>query len=165
MFKTVLSLQWKEFNRGKSVGGKLVAKIFKWFWIIYFAFMSVMIGIIASAYGGPLMEFPIKENSTAPFEFVNGQLIYFFAYLIVMRYFIQSLPVLNIRALLLTTISKKEIVRFSLLKTVLTYFNILPLFFLVPFTLALSSDVENFDILGLVGWNINLLGLIYLTNF
>ena len=93
MFKTVLSLQWKEFNRGKSVGGKLVAKIFKWFWIIYFAFMSVMMGIIASAYGGPSMEFPIKENSTAPFEFVNGQLIYFFAYLIVMRYFIQSLPV------------------------------------------------------------------------
>ena len=165
MFKTALSLQWKEFNRGKSLGGKLVAKIFKWFWIIYFAFMSVMMGIIASAYGGPSMEFPIKENSTAPFEFVNGQLIYFFAYLIVMRYFIQSLPVLNIRALLLTTISKKEIVRFSLLKTVLTYFNILPLFFLVPFTLALSSDVENFDILGLVGWNINLLGLIYLTNF
>ena len=129
MFKTVLSLQWKEFNRGKSVGGKLVAKILKWFWISYFAFMSVMMGIIASAYGGPSMEFPIKENSTAPFEFVNGQLIYFFAYLIVMRYFIQSLPVLNIRALLLTTISKKEIVRFSLLKTVLTYFNILPLFF------------------------------------
>ena len=165
MFKTVLSLQWKEFNRGKSVGGKLVAKILKWFWIIYFAFMSVMMGIIASAYGGPSMEFPIKENSTAPFEFVNGQLIYFFAYLIVMRYFIQSLPVLNIRALLLTTISKKEIVRFSLLKTVLTYFNILPLFFLVPFTLALSSDVENYDLLGLVGWNIILLGLIYLTNF
>ena len=82
------------------------------FGIIYFAFMSVMMGIIASAYGGPSMEFPIKENSTAPFEFVNGQLIYFFAYLIVMRYFIQSLPVLNIRALLLTTISKKEIVRF-----------------------------------------------------
>ena len=164
MFKTVLSLQWKEFNRGKSVGGKLVAKIFKWFWLIYFAFMSVMIGIIASAYGGPLMEFPLENNSLAPFEYVNGQLIYFFAYLIVMRYFIQSLPVLNIRSFLLTSILKKDIVRFSLLKTILTYFNVLPLFFLVPFTLILASS-GNYDTLGLVGWNINLLGIIYLTNF
>ena len=38
MFKTVLSLQWKEFNRGKSVGGKLAAKIFKWFWYSLFCF-------------------------------------------------------------------------------------------------------------------------------
>ena len=140
MFKTVLSLQWKEFNRGKSVGGKLVAKIFKWFWLIYFAFMSVMMGIIASAYGGPSMEFPLENNSLAPFEYVNGQLIYFFAYLIVMRYFIQSLPVLNIRSFLLTPILKKDIVRFSILKTILTYFNILPLFFLVPFTLTLTAS-------------------------
>ena len=164
MFKTVLSLQWKEFNRGKSVGGKLVAKIFKWFWIIYFAIMSVMIGILASAYGGPSMEFPLENNSLAPFEYANGQLIYFFAYLIVMRYFIQSLPVLNIRSFLLTPILKKDIVRFSLLKTILTYFNILPLFFLVPFTLTLASS-GNYNTLGLVGWNINLLGIIYLTNF
>ena len=49
MFKTVLSLQWKEFNRGKSVGGKLAAKIFKWFWYNLFCFMSLMMGIIASA--------------------------------------------------------------------------------------------------------------------
>jgi hypothetical protein len=164
MFKTVLSLQWKEFNRGKSVGGKLAAKIFKWFWLIYFAFMSLMMGIIASAYGGPSMEFPIEKNSLVPFEYVNGQLIYFFAYLIVMRYFIQSLPVLNIRSFLLTPILKKDIVRFSLLKTILAYFNILPLFFLVPFTLILASS-GNYDTLGLVGWNINLLGIIYLTNF
>ena len=67
MFKTVLSLQWKEFNRGKSVGGKLAAKIFKWFWLIYFAFMSVMIGIIASAYGGPLMEFPTRKQFLSSF--------------------------------------------------------------------------------------------------
>ena len=81
MFKTVLSLQWKEFNRGKSVVGKLVAKIFKWFWIIYFSIMSVMIGILASAYGGPSMEFPLENNSLAPFEYANGQLIYFFCLL------------------------------------------------------------------------------------
>ncbi len=138
MFKMMFSLQWKEFNRGKAVGGKLVAKILKWFGIIYFAFMAFMMGIIASAYGGPLAEFPLEDGTTASFLYVNKQLIYVFVYLIVMRYFVQSLPVLNIKALLLTPLLKIKIVRFSLLKTVFTYFNILPLFFLIPFSFLLS---------------------------
>jgi len=160
----MFSLHWKEFNRGKSVGGKLVAKIFKWLGIIYFAFMAFMMGIIASAYGGPLAEFPLKEDSIAPFLYVNKQLIYVFAYLIVMRYFVQSLPVLNIKALLLTPLLKTKIVRFSLLKTVFTYFNILPLFFLIPFSFLLAQTGK-FDVIGLIFWNINILGLIYVTNF
>ena len=116
MFKLMFGLQWKEFNRGKAVGGKLVGKILKWFGIVYFAIMSFMMGIIVS--------FPIEEDSVAPFLYVNKQLIYVFAYLIVIRYFVQSLPVLNIKALMLTPLLKTKIVRFSLLKTVLTYFNI-----------------------------------------
>ena len=164
MFKMMFSLQWKEFNRGKAVGGKLVAKILKWFGIIYFAFMAFMMGIIASAYGGPLAEFPLEDGTTASFLYVNKQLIYVFVYLIVMRYFVQSLPVLNIKALLLTPLLKIKIVRFSLLKTVLTYFNILPLFFLIPFSFLLASTGD-YDIVGLIFWNINIMGLIYVTNF
>ncbi|MDB4093070.1 DUF5687 family protein [Flavobacteriaceae bacterium] len=160
----MFSLQWKEFNRGKAVGGKLVAKILKWFGIIYFAFMAFMMGIIASAYGGPLAEFPLEDGTTASFLYVNKQLIYVFVYLIVMRYFVQSLPVLNIKALLLTPLLKIKIVRFSLLKTVLTYFNILPLFFLIPFSFLLASTGD-YDIVGLIFWNINIIGLIYVTNF
>jgi len=156
MFKLMFGLQWKEFNRGKAVGGKLFVKILKWLGIIYFALMAFFMGIIAS--------FPIEEDSVAPFLYVNKQLIYVFAYLIVMRYFIQSLPVLNIKALLLTPVLKTQIVRFSLLKTVLTYFNILPLFFLIPFSFVLAQTGK-FDIIGLIFWNINIIGLIYVTNF
>ena len=39
MFKLMFGLQWKEFNRGKAVGGKLFVKILKWLGIIYFALM------------------------------------------------------------------------------------------------------------------------------
>ena len=164
MFKMMFSLQWKEFNRGKAVGGKLFAKILKWLGIIYVAFMTFLMGIIASSYGGPLAEFPFEEGTTVPFLYVNKQLIYVFVYLIVMRYFVQSLPVVNIKALLLTPVLKTQIVRFSLLKTVLTYFNILPLFFLIPFSFLLASTGD-YDIVGLIFWNINIMGLIYVTNF
>ncbi|MDC0117201.1 DUF5687 family protein, partial [Flavobacteriaceae bacterium] len=160
----MFSLQWKEFNRGKAAGGKLGAKILKWFGIIYFAFMAFLMGIIASFYGGPLAEFPLEDGTTVPFLYVNKQLIYVFVYLIVLRYFVQSLPVVNIKALLLTPVLKTQIVRFSLLKTVLTYFNILPLFFLIPFSFLLASTGD-YDIVGLIFWNINIMGLIYVTNF
>ena len=164
MFKIMFSLQWKEFNRGKAIGGKLLGKILKWFGIIYVAVMAFLMGIIASAYGGPLAEFPLEEGTTLPFLYVNKQLIYVFVILIIMRYFIQPLPVLNIRSLLLTPLLKTKIVRFSLLKTVLTYFNILPLFFLIPFSFLLASTGD-YDIVGLIFWNINIMGLIYVTNF
>ena len=81
-----------------------------------------------------------------------------------MRYFIQALPVLNIKSLLLTPLLKKKIVRYVLLKTVPTYFNILPLFFLIPFSFSLAQN-EEYNTIGLIFWNINIVGVIYLTNF
>ena len=151
-----LKLNWKEFNRSKSLGGKTVAKVFKWFGIVYVAILSLAWGIILS--------WPKEEDVMAPFLYINKQLIYALVYLVVMRYFIQSLPVLNIKPLLLTPLLKKKIVRYVVLKTVPTYFNILPLFFLIPFSISLSQNDE-FSALGLIFWNINLVGLIYLTNF
>ena len=151
-----LKLNWKEFNRSKSLGGKTVAKVFKWFGIVYVAILSLAWGIILS--------WPKEEDVMAPFLYINKQLIYGLVYLVVMRYFIQSLPVLNIKPLLLTPLLKKKIVRYVVLKTVPTYFNILPLFFLIPFSISLSQNDE-FSTLGLIFWNINLVGLIYLTNF
>jgi len=151
-----LKLNWKEFNRSKSLGGKTVAKVFKWFGIVYVAILSLAWGIILS--------WPKEEDVMAPFLYINKQLIYGLVYLVVMRYFIQSLPVLNIKPLLLTPLLKKKIVRYVVLKTVPTYFNILPLFFLIPFSISLSQNDE-FSALGLIFWNINLVGLIYLTNF
>ncbi len=156
VFKVFLKLNWKEFNRSKSLGEKTIAKIFKWFGIIYFAFLSIAWGIILS--------WPKEDDVMAPFFYINKQLIYALVYLVVMRYFIQALPVLNIKPLLLTPLLKKKIVRYVLLKTVPTYFNILPLLFLIPFSFSLAQN-EEYNTIGLVFWNINLVGVIYLTNF
>ena len=145
-----LKLNWKEFNRGASISTKLVAKILKWFWIIYFAFISMGLAVIAS-------------DLSEPFLYVNKQLIYFFIYLIVIRYFVQSLPVLNIKSFLLTPIKTKNIIRYVILKTFPTYFNLLPLFFLIPFTLLIASN-DNYDTANLIYWNLNILGIIFLTN-
>ena len=105
----------------------------------------------------------IASDLSEPFLYVNKQLIYFFIYLVVIRYFVQSLPVLNIKSFLLTPIKTKNIIRYVILKTFPTYFNLLPLFFLIPFTLLIASK-DNYDTANLIYWNLNILGIIFLTN-
>ena len=46
MFYAFLKLQWKSFFRGESVGANVMTKIFKWFWIVYFSFITPMLGLI-----------------------------------------------------------------------------------------------------------------------
>ena len=46
MFITFLKLQWKSFVRGESVGADITTKIFKWFWIVYFAFIIPALGFL-----------------------------------------------------------------------------------------------------------------------
>ena len=64
---------------------------------------DVDVVVATIAFGmGIIASFPIEEDVIAPFLYVNKQLIYVFAYLIVMRYFLKYLPILNIKALLLS---------------------------------------------------------------
>ena len=74
MFKMMFGLQWKEFNRGKAVGGKLVTKIFKWFWIIYFALMSFLMAIIVALPSNDKAVESLKGDD--PFSLVNLSLIH-----------------------------------------------------------------------------------------
>ena len=83
MFYTFLKLQWKSFFRGESVGADITTKIFKWFWIVYFALIIPSLGFLT--YEVLKESFEIED----PFLFINKQLIYAFVYLIVLRYFVQ----------------------------------------------------------------------------
>ena len=70
MFYAFLKLQWKSFFRGESVGANVMTKIFKWFWIVYFSFITPMLGLIT--YKVLKEDFEIED----PFLFLNKNLIY-----------------------------------------------------------------------------------------
>ena len=84
-----------------------------------------------------------------PFLFINKQLIYAFVYLIVLRYFVQSIPVVSLKALLLTPISKTQIVRNALGKSIFSFFNLIVFLYLIPLTFILIS--EEYDTSQLMG--------------
>ena len=157
MYFTFLKLQWKSFVRGESVGTDVTAKVFKWFWIVYFTFIIPGLGFLTYKF---LKEsFEIED----PFLFINKQLIYAFVYLIVMRYFVQSIPVVSVKTLLLTPILKTQIVRNALGKSVFSFFNLIVFLYLIPLTFVLIS--KEYDASQLIGWNLGIISIVYITNY
>ena len=156
MFLKFSYLQWKSFFRGEDVGVNVMTKVFKWFWIVYFAFTAPLLGFITT--------FSLKKNGIEdPFLFINKNLIYVLIYWIVIRYFVQKIPVISIRPLLLSPIPKSKIVRYALNKTIFSFFNIVVILYLI--TLNGTLYVDGHSIYNLVGWNLMLLSLIYITNY
>ena len=94
MFQLV-KLQYKSFFRSASMGGSLFAKIFAWIGIVYFTLMAILIGFIHGT--GISVLNPDADNKIEfPFEWINENLIYAFAYWIVLRYILQKIPIVNI---------------------------------------------------------------------
>ena len=105
----------------------------------------------------------LKEMKLSPFETVNQFLIYYIVTDLVIRYFLQKMPVINIRPLLIGNIKKKVIVHYTLSKTVASFFNWVHLFFLLPFTLVLIK--EGFGVTESLSWGMGVFLLIYINNF
>ena len=72
-----------------------------------------------------------------PITIVNNFVIYWFLADMVFRYFLQQLPVLNIKPYMVIPIKRSVVIHFLLGKTSISFFNFLPLFFFLPFSITL----------------------------
>ena len=156
MLQDFLYLQWKSFTRGSGFATGLAQKILLGFAWIYFA--AIFISLAYVAFWGVQ-----EELGEDPLPVVSGYLLYAFAFWIVLRYFLQKMPIVNIQPLLVLPISKKRIVRFGLLKTVFSFYNINNLFFFVPFGIILIQ--QDYNLFGVIGWWIAIGSIILTTNF
>ncbi len=100
---------------------------------------------------------------TDPIIVVNNYLIYWILFELLFRYFMQKLPVLNIKPLLALPISRSNIANFVLFKSTLSFFNVLPLFWIIPFSINLI--IEGYPVLNVLAWVLALIGLILSVNF
>ena len=156
MLQRFLYLQWKSFTRGAGFATGLAQKILLGFAWIYFAAIFASLAFVA--FWG--VQDDLGED---PLPFISKYLLYGFVFWIVLRYFLQKMPIVHIQPLLVLPISKKRIVRFGLLKTVFSFFNIGNLFFFVPFGIILIQ--QDYNLLGVVGWWIAIGSIILTTNF
>lgn len=156
MKKRFLSLEWKSFIRAASFQANLAIKILMIFGALYFIVAFLILGA-ASYY--------IIEDVTEsePFQLINKFIIYYFAFDLIFRFFLQKTPVMNIRPLLYINIKKDTIVNFTLGKSALSFFNIVHLFFFIPLSVVLLR--EGFDVLGVITWLVGMIGIVLSINF
>lgn len=155
MFKQFISLEWKSFLRSASFGTNVVLKIFMGLAALYFIAVFLLLGF--GIY--PLLE----QYDMNPFKTVNKFLIYYFFLHLIIRYFMQKMPVMNIRPLLTLPIKRNTIVHFTLGKTALSFFNWIHVFLFIPFSIMLI--INNHSILNVILWHLGIIGIVYASNF
>ena len=123
MFKRFLSLEWKQFSRSSYFQKGLAIKILLILAALYFIVSFGVLGVAA---------FFIIENTFPnedPIVMVSNYLIFWFLIDLGFRFFMQQLPVMNIKPYMIIPIKRETVIHYLLGKTTLSFFNILPLFF------------------------------------
>jgi hypothetical protein len=157
MIKQFLSLEWKSFFRSASFGKSLGIKIFMGFISLYFIAMFLGMGLLL--FPGLKKMYPDQD----PLLIVNSLLFYWILFDLVLRFFFQKLPVMSVKPLLTLPIKRGQVVNYVLGKSVLSFFNILPLFAIVPFGITLIY--HDYPFINVAFWMLALLVVVLIVNF
>jgi hypothetical protein len=157
MIKHFLNLEWKQFFRSASFGKSIALKIVMIFFALYFIVAFLIMGIAMY----PLLKKVFPESD--PFIVFNGFIFFWILGDLVVRFFFQKLPVMSVKPLLTLPIKRKNVVNFVLGKSVLSFFNFLPLFAIVPFGIMLI--INDYSPFAIVVWMLIMVLLTQINNF
>lgn len=152
-----LKLEWKQFFRAanwqKSIGLKILIAFFALYFIV--AFLAVGLG----GYFVLKKQFPDQD----PLTLVNSFLLYAIIADLIFRYLMQKLPIMNIKSFLLLPVDKHKLVNYVLVKSSFSFFNLMGLFFYIPFAVVLMG--QGYSTSGALGWLLLMIILIQCANF
>ena len=157
MVKNFLSLEWKSFFRSASFGKGLAIKILMGFFALYFIAMFLGMGLIM--YPKLKEVFPDQD----PLFIVNNYLFYWILGDLIFRFFFQKLPVMSVKPLLTLPVKRSKIVNYVLGKSILSFFNCLPLFAIIPFGVTLI--VKDYPVNSVLIWMVTLIIVTLCINF
>ncbi|RZL50248.1 MAG: hypothetical protein EOP00_05280 [Pedobacter sp.] len=157
MLSTFLSHQWKDFWRSRNKAGSIAAQILLGFFMLYF--LAVAIGL------GFGMEFWIKSFFPGRDVIItfNGFILYYFLFDLGLRTQMQELPTLSVVPYLHLNITKKTIVNFLNIKSLFSFFNLLPLFIFIPFSIIKIGTTYGF--IASLAYIIAIISLTVLNNY
>lgn len=147
------SLQFKRIFRSSFWQKSLAINI-----IIGFFMLIILLDLVYFGFNlAPILEKAGKGVS--PEVLLNKYLIYYFLVTFFMRFMLQELPTMEVTPLLHLPIKKNRISYYLNFRSLLSFFNFLPLFFFLPFTLTYMP--EHFSTLTVILWFV----AIYLFDF
>lgn len=157
LIKWFIKHQWKQSFRSTIFQRNLAVNIFLGFMILIL-FLEFLIGGIYLSDKWPEL-FP----DDPPVTKFNSYLLYYFAMDFVLRFFMQSLPVLSIEPYLHLPIRKRSIVNYLLGKASLSFFNFFPFLVFIPF--AIFQVKTNFSVEQAWTWIASLIASVMMMNY
>lgn len=144
MIKNFIKFEWKQFFRSSYFQKGIGIKIVLVFLALYFGGAALMLGIG--------LYFIIKEAlpTMDPIVIVNNFLIYWLLFDLVIRFFMQQLPVMNVKPLMIIPVKRNTAINYLLGKTALSFFNFIPVFIFLPFSIVLLTN--GYPVLNVIFW-------------
>ena len=157
LLRYFFSLEWKAFFRSSNFNKNIFIKILMGLFALYFSAVFLVLGF------GLYFILKRKIPGQDPFTIVNNYLFFLFLGDIMLRFFLQKLPVMVVKPLLVLPIKKHKIVNYVLKKSVFSFFNLLPLFVIIPFGSVLIGN--NYPPLQVMFWMLALVLAVLIVNF
>jgi hypothetical protein len=158
MFKHFIDLEFKAFFRSASLGKSIGLKILMGFVAVYFLLTFLVLGIALY----PILEKNFPEQK--PLTIVNNFVVFWLAADLILRFFMQSLPVVNIKPLLVLPIKKEKVIHFVLLKSLTSVYNIFSLLVIIPFGIFCILS-GNYVTINILVWMLAMFTLALIVNY
>ncbi len=130
----LIQLQWKQFFRSKYWQKSLVLNLLLAFLALYFAVSFMTLGFVLYK----IIEEAYPEQDVL--AVANTFVFYWILADLMIRFFLQKLPTMSVKPLLTLPLKKSKIVHYALGKSVVSFFNVLPLFVVLPFAFSLIGN-------------------------
>ena len=155
LFKNFISHQWKQAKRSTIFQKNVAVNIFLGL-ILLLLFLELLVGGLVL--GDKWHTFFPNDEPVSKF---NSYLLYYFAFDLILRFFIQTLPVMSVTPYLHLPIKKSSIINYLLSKALLSVFNYFPLMIFIP--IAIFQIAPNYDSTVAFVWILSIF-LLMLTN-
>lgn len=98
-----------------------------------------------------------------PMWMLSRYFVYWILIELFFRYFMQKLPVMDIKPLLISNIKKSSIAHYILGRSAVSFYNILALFFFIPFGVVLM--IKGYPTLNVLLWLVAIAAIVVCVNF
>lgn len=136
MKNNLYSFSWYGFTRSANFGKSLGTKILLGFLAVYFFAVFFGLGMSISKI------LPEKFPDQDPVFIFNGFLLAYVGIDLLIRQLMQSLPTVQVKPFLILNIRRNRIIRYLMGRSLVNFFNILPLFMLIPVSITLISPAK-----------------------
>lgn len=158
MFKQFLKLEWKAFTRSSSMGQDLAVKILLGFLGLYMVASCLVLGFALFQ----ILSENIADRS--PIHAVNSILLIWVAMELFMRFFLQTLPTLNIKPFMVQPVKRTTVIHFVLIKSIFSFYNLLSLLVFIPFAVTCVKNGA-LTLPQALTWLVAILGILLSINF